>query len=250
METFFNINFEFDRVKVHEAIENRLQKPGSDYIVVAEGTMLRCQYTDPEYLNIGNSGMFAICDSNYVPLYLKLIYGINREQYCGSDIFRDIISSRKYRMAFVGTSNDILIPLKQELIKLNPDVENMLFMELPFCQVDEFDYRKIANTIKSSGADIIWVALGAPKQEYFIHYLQKELDRGIMLGVGAAFKFFSGVSAKRAPKWMIKAKLEFVYRVFQEPKRQSKRCLLVLKCLPRLLRDEYKRKKSGYKPKS
>ena len=54
-------------------------------------------------IDVVNGGMFAICDSSWVPLYLKSIYGVKYEQYCGSEIFKDIVSSRKYRMIFMGT---------------------------------------------------------------------------------------------------------------------------------------------------
>lgn len=238
METYFNIRYEFDKAQVHASIATRLSQPGSDYICVADGVILDNVNRSDKYKNVVNDGLFSICDSSYVPLYLRWIYGIKRSQYCGSEIFKDIISQRKYRMIFMGTSNEILSALKKNLVEINPDVADMQFIELPFRKVDEFDYQDIARTIKEDGADIVWVALGAPKQEYFMANLKPYLDHGIMIAVGAAFKFFSCVDAKRAPQWMVKNHLEFVYRIFSEPKKQINRCLNIVKTLPRLLYNE------------
>lgn len=227
---------------MHTQIATRLPQTGSDYICVADGVILDNVNKDDEYKKVVNGSLFSVCDSSYVPLYLKWIYGIHREQYCGSQIFQDIVSQRKYRMIFMGTSNEILQALKENLKAFNPDVESMKFIELPFRKVNEFDYPAIAKMIEEDGADIIWVALGAPKQEYFMANLKPYLSHGIMIAVGAAFKFFSGVDTKRAPAWMVKHHLEFVHRIMTEPKKQFKRCFGIIKSLPIVLFQESKRK--------
>ena len=73
--------------------------------------------------------------------------------------------------------------------------------------------------------------------------LKPHLKRGVMIAVGAVFKFYSGVEARRAPKWIIKWHLEFVYRIFREPKKQLKRCGMILFTLPELLLREIERKR-------
>ena len=242
MEKYFNIRYEFDRGKVEKAIASAIGNSSHGYICVADGVILDRVNRDPEYCKVVDGAMFSICDSSYVPLYLKWIYGIHREQYCGSQIFMDIIHSRKYRMFFMGTSQEILDGLKSNLVKIDPKIESMTFYELPFCGVNEFDYPAIAEMVRNDRADIIWVALGAPKQEIFMSKLNPYIDRGVMIAVGAAFKFFSGVEARRAPDWMVKLHLEFVYRIVCEPKKQLHRCWNIISTLPKLLREE-KRKK-------
>lgn len=242
METYFNIRYEFDKEAIHSAIDARLKQPGSDYICVADGVILDHVNRNEDYRKVVDGGMFSICDSGFVPLYLKMLYKIQREQYTGSDIFHHIVSEGKYRMCFLGASQKILDALRKQLTKMNPDVEDMLFYELPFCELEEFDYEAIADMIESDGAEVIWVALGAPKQEMFMARLKPCLDHGVMIAVGAAFKFYSGVDSKRAPKWMIAAHLEFLYRIFSEPRKQTKRCIFIIIHLPRALRDEYRRK--------
>ena len=78
-----------------------------------------------------------------------------------------------------------------------------------------------------------------------MYHLKSYLNRGVCIGIGAAFKFFSGLSGhRRAPQWMIKCKIEWVHRIFSEPKKQLKRCGLIVKTIPRLLYLEYKIKKT------
>lgn len=243
MKTYFNIRYEFDRKLVHESISRRLTQPGSDYICVADGVILNIANRMPQYLEVINGGMFAICDSSFVPLYIKWIHGHRYDQYCGSEIFLDIVANREYRMIFLGTQQNILDGLKKELSKINPDVEGMTFYELPFCDVPKFDYPAIAKLVEDDGADIIWVALGAPKQEYFMHMLRPHLHHGVMIAVGAAFKFFSGIGEKRAPDWMVRCHLEFVHRIAKEPNKQLRRCFHIVRTLPGLLFNEWNSKK-------
>lgn len=238
MEKYFNIRYEFDRESVYRAIDERLKNPGSDYICVASGTIVTQVHKNKQYRDVVNNGMFAICDSSYVPLYLKMLYGIERQQFSGSQIFEKIIKEKKYKMYFLGTSREVLADLKQNLIRWNENVKDMPFVELPFCDADKFNYKEIAEDINKNKPDIIWVALGAPKQEFFMNYLKPYLDHGVMLAVGAAFNFYSSEKSKRAPEWMVKNHLEFLYRIFQEPKKQIKRCWDDIKTLPFILTEE------------
>ena len=243
MQTYFNIRYEFDRKAVWERIDRQVKEGKADYICVADGVILDHANRNPEYLKVVNGGMFAICDSSYVPLYLKWIYGKRYEQYCGSQIFRDIVAGRKYRMIFMGTSQETLDGLRNKLAEMNPEVKGMKFIELPFRKVEDFDYPEIARTIEEDGADSVWVALGAPKQEIFMSKLKPHLKRGVMIAVGAAFKFYSGTDVQRAPEWMVKHHLEFVHRIYKEPKKQLKRCWGIVSTLPGLLWGEWRRSK-------
>ncbi len=243
MEKYFNINYEFEKKEVLRAIEAAQR----GYVCVADGVVMNKANRDEEYLKVVNGGLFAICDSSWVPLYLKSIYGVCYEQYCGADIFRDIVSSRKYRMIFMGTHQITLDALQKELMAMNPEVKTMKFVELPFRDVEDFDYPSIAKMIDEDGAKIIWVALGAPKQERFMNRLLPHLKSGVMLGVGAVFKFYSGTDENRCPKWIQEHHLEFAYRIYQNPQKQLKRCFWIVATLPKLYFGEWKRKLRGNK---
>lgn len=246
MEKYFDIRYQFDVPTVHKNIEEHISNGTSGYICVADGNILTMVHNNEEYRNVIDGSIFSICDSSWVPKFVKWIYGYERKHYCGSDIFIDIVRSRKYRMIFLGTRQTVLDALQQNLTKENPDVAEMTFKELPFCNVEEFDYKSIAQTIENDGADIIWVALGAPKQELFMNRLEPHLKKGVMIAIGAAFNFYSGLSdaPQRCPAWMRKMHLEFVHRIFKEPKKQIRRCWHITTTLPAILRKENRLKKS------
>lgn len=244
MQTFFNIRYELDPQAVAEAIDRQVGSGEPGYICVADGVILDRVKRNREYREVVDGSMFSICDSSFVPLYIKWIYGFRPRQYCGSEIFMDIIRSRKYRMIFMGTSPATLKGLKERLTEVNPDVASMQFISLPYRDVEDFDYPAIAETILRDGAQIIWVALGAPKQEIFMSMLKPHLKSGVMIAVGAAFKFYSGTDVKRAPQWMIRCHLEFVHRIFKEPRKQLRRCWSIVSSLPTVLIGEWKRKNS------
>jgi len=242
MERFFDIRYEFDKELVWQRIDNQIASGRPDYICVADGVVVDNVQRDEEYRRTVDGGMFAICDSGWVPLYLRWIYGIRRPQYCGPMIFRDLVSQAKYRMIFLGTDRRTLEALRLRLAELNPKVLDMTFCELPFKPVDKFDYPAIARMIEADGASVIWIALGAPKQDYFMRRLRPYLRQGVMIGVGAAFNFYSGIE-RRAPPWVVRMHLEFAYRILQNPKKQFARCMGIVTSLPKMLIGEWRRKK-------
>ena len=246
MEKFFDIQYEFNKELVWKRIDSQIALGKPDYICVADGVVVNHVQRNPDYRQTVNNGMFAICDSGWVPLYLKWIYGIQRSQYAGPMIFKDVVSQGKHRMIFLGTDRSTLDSLRLRLAQLNPAVLEMTFCELPYRSVEDFDYASIAQMIEADGAQVIWIALGAPKQDYFMRRLKPYLKHGVMIGVGAAFNFYSGIE-QRAPEWMIRRHLEFIYRIFQSPKKQMNRCWGIVTSLPGMLLGEWRRKKSqGY----
>ena len=242
LENYFNIRYEFDKEQVWNRIDEQVLSNKSAYICVADGVVVDNVQRDLKYRNTVNGSMFAICDSGWVPVYLRWIYGIDRKQYCGPMIFKDLVAQGKHRMIFMGTNQKTLDSLQKELAKMNPDVMGMTFYELPFKTVDEFDYPAIAKMIEEDNADIVWVALGAPKQDFFMSLLKPHLKRGVMIGVGAAFNLYSGMGEKRAPEWVTRMHLEFIYRIMQSPKKQLKRCWGIVTSLPVMLYQEWRRK--------
>ena len=245
MEKYFNIRYEFDKTVVHERIAQKVTEQGAGYICVADANILQQVHNDLDYREVVDGSMFSICDSSWVPVFVNRIYGIKHEHYCGSMIFKDIIEMKKYRQFFMGTSTEVLTALKANLTTMDPAIKDMTFYELPFCNVEDFDYPAIAEMVNRDNSDIIWVALGAPKQEIFMSKLNPYLRRGVQIAVGAAFKFYSGLEEKRAPEWIRRMHLEFVYRVYAEPKKQWARCKQIICTLPRIFREEKRRKKAA-----
>lgn len=241
METYFHIRYEFDPTAVHQGIAAGAASGMPGYICVADGNILAMVHRDTAYRRTVNGALFSVCDSSWVPLYLRHLYGIRRRQYCGAQLFADIISGAQYTMAFLGASAATLAALKQALTPHNPAVANMPFIPLPYAaRAEDFDYPTIAAQLAPHAPDIIWVALGAPKQERFAEQLAAHLPRGIIIGVGAAFNFAAG-TIRRAPGWMQRHHLEFLHRLLTEPRKQLRRCLRILTTLPAIYLTERNR---------
>lgn len=242
--TYFNINYEFDHHAVLQCIDQTVCNGGLGYVCVADGVILNLVDRMPGYRDVVAGAMLTVCDSSYVPLYLRWLYGLRLTNYTGSELFADIVAMKRYRMMFLGGSQDILDALREKLTAIDSRIADMTFYELPFCEVEDFDYHAIGRMVEADQPDIVWVSLGAPKQEIFMSRLQPHLHRGVMIAVGAAFKFHSGKGERRAPQWMLDHRLEFLFRIWQSPRKQLNRCAWIVRTLPGLLWREWRSKNS------
>lgn len=89
----------------------------------------------------------------------------------------------------------------------------------------ESQYREVAEQVRSTGAELVLVAMGVPRQELWIEQCGEASGAKVLMAVGGLFNFYSG-RIPRAPKWMRKCGLEWLHRLIQEPKRMWRRYLL------------------------
>lgn len=243
MKQYFNVNIEFDRSRVDRIIDEVVERNGKGYVCSVEGNILAQANTNPDYLKIVNGALVNICDGSSIAGIASIIHRKKLKTYIGADLFIKYIKKAKYRSYFLGNSLDVLENLKVKLAKHDPSIHNMKFVSLPFRNVEEFDYQSIADLINEDKPDVIWVSLGAPKQENFMNKLLPYIDKGVMFGFGAILNFYSGTNKeKRAPKLILKLKLEWVYRLLFYPEKQWPRIKLILKTYPRIIYQEISKK--------
>lgn len=142
----------------------------------------------------------------------------------GPDYMKEIlkISNKEgYRHFFYGSTEETLKKLQKTLNKSYPDVQVAGMFSPPFRPLSEQEDEEIAHMINESNADFVWIGLGAPKQERWMYEHRGKIN-GFMIGVGAAFDYEAG-NIERAPMWMQKSNLEWLYRLLQEPGRLFKR---------------------------
>jgi len=240
MNNFMNINFLFDKVKVYELIKQN-QK---GYICVVNANIVVNANKNEDYKTIINNSLFNICDGSIIASLYNKINKKRISSYPGPDMFIEYINKKEFISAFIGSSEELLNSLKGEMVKIDKSIENSLFYSPPFIKdVHHFNYKEIASIINEKKPNIIWVALGAPKQEKFMSLLLPYLEEGIMIGVGAAFTFYSGQkNLRRAPLWMRKAKLEWLFRIYLEPKKTLNRIRVEVFNLPILIYREIRKK--------
>ena len=81
---------------------------------------------------------------------------------------------------------------------------------------------EVAAKINASGADVVWVGLGVPRQEKWMHAMRDQLDAPVLVGVGAAFDFHAG-TVRQAPAWLQRLGMEWAFRLAMEPRRLWRR---------------------------
>jgi N-acetylglucosaminyldiphosphoundecaprenol N-acetyl-beta-D-mannosaminyltransferase len=126
-----------------------------------------------------------------------------------------------------GFDDEALAALKAELLKRFPGLKIAGSQSPPHRELTEVERAAVIEDVNSSGAQVVWVGLGSPKQEIWMQSFRSRLDAPVLVGVGAAFDFLAGRVAQ-APDWMQRASLEWLYRVFQDPRRLGKRYLVTL----------------------
>lgn len=242
MQSYFNIALEFNRASVHHTIKEIILAKRKGYVCVVDGNVLATACKDKEYQRIINNALINTCDGSSIALLAGIIHRKKCQTYTGPELFTDY-TQKNYKQYFLGNTTENLVRLKNEFKKLNYPVELFKFEALPFLPVEDFNYTEIAGKINKFKPDIIWVSLGAPKQEIFISKLFPYINQGILFAIGAAFNLFlADNDNKRAPVWMRKIHLEWLYRVCKSPDRIGKRAFNYFILLPKLILSEIKNK--------
>lgn len=239
MKQYFNIPIEFDKVKFDRVIQSTISSGGKGYVCAIESNNLTVANTNALFKQVLNRALVNHCDGSVLAMIAGKIHHEPFESMTGTAVFMQYIKRRRYRHYFLGNTPEILQGLRDNLCKIDPEIAEMPFESLPFRAVEDFDYEEIAQLINEANPDLIWVSLGAPKQELFMSLLMPYLNRGILFGVGAAFNFKAGVGpVKRAPLCMRKLRLEWLYRAFEQPQKNVPRYWHFIKILPHLIKEE------------
>ena len=151
----------------------------------------------------------------------------NAQRVCGPDLMIKLLSrlsSGGLPIYFYGSTEKTLQLLSMKLRRRFPDLKVAGFYSPPFRELEPLENYAVIDRINASGAGIVFVGLGCPKQELWMAN-QKGKINAVMVGVGAAFDFHAG-TVRRAPKVLQGIGFEWLYRLMQEPKRLFSRYFL------------------------
>jgi N-acetylglucosaminyldiphosphoundecaprenol N-acetyl-beta-D-mannosaminyltransferase len=133
--------------------------------------------------------------------------------------------SRGYRhFLYGGWPPDVVEKLAVRLRDRFPGIEIVGTYAPPFRPVTENEDLKIIDMINTAQPDIVWIGLGAAKEEYWAASHVRKVTAPVLIGVGAGFDFHAGVKPQ-APRWMMRAGLEWFFRMLSEPRRLGPRYL-------------------------
>jgi len=131
-------------------------------------------------------------------------------------------SRPEFRHFLLGGKESTLAKLETSFSERFPGVSIARTYSPPFGEWPEEEFERICALIRESGANLIWVGLGCPKQEHWIARNKDRLPPGVYFGIGAAFAFHAG-EVSQAPAVLQRLGLEWAYRIAAEPRRLFKR---------------------------
>lgn len=205
-------------------LDNNIHDLSGDYICVSNVHTTVTAYEDEEYRKVQNGGIMAIPDGGPLSSVGQKRGFKNMKRTTGPSLMEEIFkisAAKRYRHYFYGSTDETLEKLYAVLTETYPGIQIAGVYSPPFRPMTEEEDKEIVERINETKPDFVWVGLGAPKQEKWMAAHQGRVS-GLMIGVGAGFDYHAG-NIERAPEWMQKCNLEWVYRLLQDPKRLFKR---------------------------
>lgn len=205
-------------------ITNHVDELKGEFICLSNVHTTIMAYENAEYRNIQNSAFIALPDGRPLSFVQRLRGYKEAEQVSGPDLMPalwEATENTEISHYFYGSSEETIEALRTNLKKRFPNMKIAGMEAPPFRPLSEEEDEEAVQRINASGASILWVGLGAPKQEQWMYEHRGKINC-LMFGVGAGFDFHAG-TVKRAPLWMRNHYLEWLYRLTQDPKRLWKR---------------------------
>ena len=147
-----------------------------------------------------------------------------RERVYGPDLFRDVFEHGQpagLRHYLLGSTPDVIADLHAALLRSFPEAQIVGSESPPFRPLNAAETAEQRARIEASGAEVVWVGLGTPKQDFEAARMAGEIS-AVFVAVGAAFDFVAG-HKRQAPRWMQRHGLEWLFRLASEPRRLWKR---------------------------
>ena len=207
-----------------EFTKKHIKELSGNYMCVSNVHTTVMSYDDVTYCAVQNGGIMAIPDGGPLSSVGRKRGFPEMKRTTGPDYMKEILkisAQEGYRHFFYGSTEKTLHKLSRIIERRYPDVKVAGMYSPPFRALTKEEDEHIVQMINESNADFVWIGLGAPKQERWMAEHQ-DVIKGFMVGVGAAFDYEAG-NIDRAPIWMQKLNLEWLYRLLQEPKRLFKR---------------------------
>lgn len=176
---------------------------------------------EPEFRLIMQEAGMNTMDGQPLKWYANAVcHAEIRERVCGPELMLRCLEQgieKGWKHYFLGGRPEVLNSLESRVQELFPGADIVGSYSPPFRPVTDIEEAETVARINESKAEFLWVGLGAPRQEQWIHRNLYRLKVPVCLGVGAAFDFHAG-AVKRAPSWMQNAGLEWLFRTCADPR--------------------------------
>lgn len=213
------MGLQFDNVTMDEALARADAFLSGDKTVCVVTPNAEIAYEalhDMSLRKLLNSADLMLPDGAGVVLASKLLKTPLKEKVAGVDFaagLLKLLAKNQQSVFLLGAKPGVAEKAAEKMVQMTPGLRIAGLHDGYFT-----DEAPIIAQINESGADVLFVCLGSPKQELFMQRYRQALGVKIMIGLGGSLDAFAG-TVKRAPQWMIRMNLEWLYRLIKEPKR-------------------------------
>lgn len=217
-KSVYLLNRRVDRLTFAEATEfclSALENKKNIHIITINPEMIMQSQGNHEFAEVINSSSLNVPDGIGIKYALKF-RGEQIENIRGVEFSKNLLkiaSESGFKVALIGAKEEVLQTAITKLKEEFPNL-NIVYSRNGYFDSDE----QIKQDVISASPDILLVALGAPKQEFFIKSIIDNMQGCVAIGVGGSFDVYSGLT-KEAPKIWQKLGLEWLYRTLSDPKR-------------------------------
>ncbi len=207
------LGFDVDSFTFEEAVDYAYSTPGQ--VVTINPEMISNAKSHPELAKVISDAQLVVPDGIGVELGLKIL-GHNVHRIAGVELGKALIekfSKEGKSVAFIGAKPEVVKSAVENLKSEIPSLNAVYVKDGYFEDTDS-----VLTEVTDASPDLVLVALGHPKQEFFINSLKQRLKSATMIGLGGSFDVWAGY-VKRAPVFWQKLGLEWLYRTIKEPQR-------------------------------
>lgn len=200
-------------------LEEKLQKKEQAFVVTANAEIIMMCQQDKEYNNIVSEQADLVLPDGAGAVWAGRYLGNEvPERVAGFDLYNQLLklsADKGYKAYFFGGAPGVAEAAKNKAEELYPGVQIVGCRNGYFNETEE---EAIIKEINDATPDMLFVALGAPKQEKWLVKYRNQLKPRVLMGIGGSFDVLAG-KMERAPKWMQEASLEWAFRLYKQPSR-------------------------------
>ena len=227
-----------------DAFTTRIQNKQKTQVCITPVNSVLAAINNPQVLDIYNKAEFVLCDGMPIKWAAGFLNTPIVERITGLDLLPNLVAhcaKHDFTIFLLGASPGVGEQLKQTILAQYPQCKVVGVYVPPFMKVfTEEENKKMIDAINAVSPDVLLVSLTAPKQDIWIAENMDKLNAFVQVGIGGAFEVMAGL-AKRAPKWMHAAGLEWFYRFIQEPKRLFRRYFIEAPLfIPLIIKQKFK----------
>jgi N-acetylglucosaminyldiphosphoundecaprenol N-acetyl-beta-D-mannosaminyltransferase len=218
-----------DALNLDQAVHQICQWMGDEstgrYVCVTDVHCIMQSYRRPEVRSAYNNASLCVPDGMPLTWVGKTLGQKTMGRVYGPDLMLRLLkiaADKGYTNFFYGGAEGVAEDLERRMAMRFPNLEVAGTHCPPFRPLTMDEKENFVSKVNNICPDLFWVGLGAPKQELFMREFHEILRAKVMIGVGAAFDFHTG-RVRQAPRWMMKAGLEWFFRLCMEPRRLAPR---------------------------